>query len=87
VTGAPYGNLSWFDVRDVNRRLMVAARLTGEKRYAACQRLDEDVLRRYAPIVPFGTNRSKWLHGPGLGCVYNHPIHVFALNSFCVKRV
>jgi hypothetical protein len=79
--------LAWFDVPDVNRRLAAASRLSGEKRYAAFQRLDEYVLRAYAPIVPFRTRRAKWLHGPGLGCVFNHPVQVWALGSFCVKRV
>jgi hypothetical protein len=87
ITGEPYGNLAWFDVPDVNRRLAAASRLSGEKRYAAFQRLDEYVLRAYAPIVPFRTRRAKWLHGPGLGCVFNHPVQVWALGSFCVKRV
>jgi ABC-type transport system substrate-binding protein len=85
ITGEPYGNHSWFDNADVNRRIEAASRLSGEARYRAFQRLDVDVLRRHAPIVPIGSALWPWLAGPKLGCLFNHPYYLIDLAALCLE--
>ena len=81
----PYGNLSWLDSPDVNRRIQAASRLSGQPRYSAYGRLDNYVLTRYAPIVPVSSMLITWLAGPKLGCIYNHPWYTWDLAALCLK--
>ena len=45
-------NRSYFDVPKWNRRMEAAARLVGPKRFDAYGRLDLDLMRQVAPVVP-----------------------------------
>ena len=53
ITAANNQNLSQFDDPIFNRRMDAAARLSGSRRYAAYAKLDADIVREAAPIIPY----------------------------------
>ena len=65
----PHGdNVSRVDVTRVDRRLNAANRLQGRARLRAFARLDAEVMRTYAPIVPLYQQGRNFFAGRGVGC-------------------
>ena len=82
----PGVNLSRLDVPEVNRKIMAAQRLSGERRWRAFVDLDAEIVRNYAPEAPYASTSWLVLVGPRLGCVRNHPMYWLALNTLCLKE-
>src|SRR5262249_22815163 len=56
ITATNNQNLSHFDDPIFNRRMDAAAQLSGSRRYAAYAKLDADLVREAAPIIPYANN-------------------------------
>ena len=66
----PYGdNVSRFDERRVNRLLNAANRLHGRARLRALGRLDAEIMRTYAPIVPLYQQPRNFYAAGRIGCL------------------
>jgi ABC-type transport system substrate-binding protein len=61
-------NVGFFDVAAANRRLQAASRLHGPRRLAAYARLDYDLMREHAPIVPLLVETAYSFVSPSFGC-------------------
>jgi ABC-type transport system substrate-binding protein len=67
-------NLSYFDDREVNRRLAEANVSPAPTRYAAFAAVESDILERYAPVAPI-MNRLGYV-------LVSTRIHCFAYDAF-----
>jgi ABC-type oligopeptide transport system substrate-binding subunit len=66
-------NLSHFDDPTFDRRMGAAARLSGSRRYAAYARLDADLMRHAAPIIPFANEYRLDFVSKRTGCIVLAP--------------
>lgn len=89
-SGTPWNDifLSWnysrFDDAAVNARLDAAARLTGARRHREFARIEADVLRRDAPVIPLFRSRQVIFVSAGTGCVvYNPAAIALSYGSLC----
>jgi peptide/nickel transport system substrate-binding protein len=62
-------NLSHFDDPTFNRRMEAAAVLSGSRRTAAYARLDTDLMRRAAPIIPWANEYRLEFVSKRTGCI------------------
>lgn len=84
--GDPTGtNLTHFDDPAFNVRMRRVARLTGPERLEAYARLDRDLMRDAAPIVPIATQTRLRLVSPSLGCVSHTPYGALNIVAVCKK--
>jgi peptide/nickel transport system substrate-binding protein len=84
-TGGGNTNLSYFDDPVVNRKLKVAAALTGAARFRAYGRLDIELARDAAPAVPYAIFNHTAFVAPRIGCVTMSPIYGASLGALCLK--
>ncbi len=72
-------NLSFFDNPAVNKQMDAAASLSGANRAAAYAKLDQEIMAKYAPWVPYyiASNRyfvssrvKNWIYSSYLGEPY-----------------
>jgi ABC-type oligopeptide transport system substrate-binding subunit len=73
------------DDADVQRRLDVANRLTGETRRRAFAELDVDLMRDNPPWAPFLHVQRRTVVSRGVGCVVVNPIYGFDIAAACKK--
>jgi peptide/nickel transport system substrate-binding protein len=66
-------NLSHFDDPTFNRRMDAAARLSGSRRYAAYAKLDADLMRQAAPIIPYANGYRLDFVSKRTGCIVLAP--------------
>jgi peptide/nickel transport system substrate-binding protein len=66
-------NLSHFDDPTFNRRMEAAAVLSGSRRTAAYARLDTDLMRRAAPIIPWANEYRLEFVSKRTGCIVLAP--------------
>jgi peptide/nickel transport system substrate-binding protein len=78
-------NWALFDEPAWNRRIDQAERLTGEARYAAYGRLDQDLMREAAPVAPFFMGKRWTLVSPSVGCFTALPFGSVDLVALCKK--
>jgi peptide/nickel transport system substrate-binding protein len=78
-------NWALFDEPAWNRRIDQASRLTGEARYAAYGRLDQDLMREAAPVAPFFMGKRWTLVSPSVGCFTALPFGSVDLVALCKK--
>ena len=71
-------NIAYFNVPSVNRRLEAAAKLTGQRRYAAYGQLDVDISRNYAPWASYSYANNRDFVSTKVGCYSYHP--TFGMN-------
>jgi ABC-type oligopeptide transport system substrate-binding subunit len=87
IHGENNNNNAYFNNAKFNRRMALAGRLVGAKRYAAWAAIDRDVMKQQAPLAPlfFRTVReftSKRL----IGCYSYQPIYAsMNFNAACIK--
>jgi peptide/nickel transport system substrate-binding protein len=79
-------NYSYFDDATVNKKLAVATRLHAPARYAAFGRLDVQIMRAQAPVVPYANNASYFLVAKRIGCVIYNPVFGLDYAAVCLKR-
>jgi YVTN family beta-propeller protein len=78
-------NLSYFDDPTYNRKLAVAARLAGPRRYAAYQMLEADLLRNAAPAAPLYNFAESEFFSARIGCQVYQPVYQIDLAALCLK--
>jgi ABC-type oligopeptide transport system substrate-binding subunit len=79
-------NLSYFSDPTFNRRIRLARRLQGERRYAAFAALDRDVVRDAAPIAPIGYLNDRHYVSARVGCYHHHPVFGWDFPAICLRR-
>jgi ABC-type oligopeptide transport system substrate-binding subunit len=81
-------NLSHFDDPTFNRRLETAARLSGSRRYAAYAKLDADLMRQAAPIIPYANEYKLEFVSKRTGCIVLAPGAASGLDfaADCLKK-
>jgi peptide/nickel transport system substrate-binding protein len=67
-------NLSYFDDPEYNRKIAAASALTGTARLRAFARLDEELSRDAAPIVPLYNYNVREFVSERVGCYAYHPL-------------
>ena len=87
IPAANNQNLSHFDDPTFNRRMDAAARLSGTKRYAAYAKLDTDLMREAAPIIPYANEYRLEFVSKRTGCVVIAPGAASGLDlaAVCLK--
>ena len=80
-------NLSHFDDPIFNRHMDAAARLSGSRRYAAYAKLDADLMRQAAPIVPYANEYRLDFVSKRTGCIVLAPGAASGLDfaAVCLK--
>jgi peptide/nickel transport system substrate-binding protein len=66
-------NLSHFNDPTFNRRMDAAAGLSGSRRYAAYAKLDADLMRQAAPIIPYANGYRVDFISKRTGCIVFAP--------------
>jgi peptide/nickel transport system substrate-binding protein len=80
------GNISLFDDPKFNKEMDVAAKLTGDARYAAYASLDERIMRQAAPWVPINNPNVREFVSTRVGCyVYVPAFQLMSLAVACLK--
>ena len=88
ATIRPAGNVnaSYFSDPTFNRRIRLARRLKGERRYAAFATLDRDLMRDAAPIAPIGYLNDRHYVSARVGCYHHHPVYGWNFGAICLRR-
>ena len=79
-------NFSFFSDPTFNRRIELARRLQGDRRYAAFAALDRDVMRAAAPIAPIGYVNDGHYVSSRVGCYHHHPVYGWNFGAICLRR-
>jgi peptide/nickel transport system substrate-binding protein len=77
-------NYPTFDAPSYRRRLAETDRLAGPRRYLAYGRLDVDLARRAAPLVPIGNPPSHDFFSPRIGC-QAYGVYGLDLAGLCLR--
>ena len=78
-------NLSYFDMPAYNRQIRAANALVGAPRYRAFGRLEVDIMRNEAPVVPLFTGLTKPFVSARVGCFTYNPFLGFDFAALCVR--
>ena len=84
IREANNNNIAYFNVPSVNRRLEAAAKLTGQRRYAAYGQLDVDISKNYAPWASYSYANNRDFVSAKVGCYSYHP--TFGMNLVLACR-
>jgi ABC-type transport system substrate-binding protein len=84
-SGSGNTNLSYFNTPAYNRKLEVAAGLTGTARTQAYAKLDAALARDAAPAVPYAIFNHTAFVATRIGCVKLNPIYGASLGALCLK--
>ena len=87
ITATNNQNLSHFDDPTFNGRMDAAALLSGSRRYAAYAKLDADLVREAAPIIPYANNYRLDFVSKRTGCIVLAPGAASGLDfaAVCLK--
>jgi peptide/nickel transport system substrate-binding protein len=78
-------NFAYFDNPAYNRQIAAADRLSGPARYRAFSKLDANIMRHDAPLVPL-TEGSSWLFlSKRVGCLKLHPVYRRDYAAMCLR--
>lgn len=78
-------NASYFRDPTFDRRIRLARRLHGNRRYAAFAELDRDLMRMAAPIAPIGVLNDRQYVSARTGCYFHHPVYGWDFPAICVR--
>jgi ABC-type oligopeptide transport system substrate-binding subunit len=79
-------NLSYLNVPALNRQMKAASFLSGDKRAAAYQALDQKITRDYAPLAVYENRNIREFVSARTGGYLFYPTHALAdLNTFFLK--
>jgi hypothetical protein len=71
------------------RRIEATQRLTGDARYAAFAKLDADLVRDAAPVVPYGVGNNVVFYSEHVGCVtFGPPVAISRVpryGTYCMR--
>jgi hypothetical protein len=74
-----------FNDRGYQRKLAMAARLSGPERYLTYGKLDLDIARNAAPLAAFGNLPSNDFFSARIGC-QTFGVYGMDLAALCLKR-
>ena len=83
IREANNNNIAYLNVPSVNRRLEAAAKLTGQKRYAAYGQLDVDISKNFAPWASYSYANNRDFVSAKVGCYSYHPTYGMNLVLAC----
>jgi ABC-type transport system substrate-binding protein/DNA-binding SARP family transcriptional activator len=78
-------NFSYFRNAGFDRRLHVAAELTGPRRYEAYRHLERELERDFAPAAAFATDASRDFFSARIGCQLYEPVYGIDLAALCLR--
>jgi len=78
-------NTAYFDEPAYNRKLTVAANLSGPQRYRAYGELDVELARDAAPLVAVATYAYRDFFSARTGCHVHQPVYGFDLAALCLR--
>jgi YVTN family beta-propeller protein len=78
-------NYSYFDDPSYNRRLEVAAGLSGPRRYSAYAALDADLARKAAPFAALWNRSELDFFSARMGCQVYQPVYGVDLAALCIR--
>jgi ABC-type transport system substrate-binding protein len=80
---------SFFSAVPWVRRIEATQRLTGDARYAAFAKLDADLVRDAAPVVPYGVGNNVVFYSEHVGCVtFGPPVAISRVpryGTYCMR--
>jgi YVTN family beta-propeller protein len=79
------GSLPFFDDPSYKRKVTVASRLSGPRRYLAYGALDVDTVRNAAPVVSLGNRLSREFFSARMGCQIYNPVWGIDLAALCIR--
>ena len=83
IVGA--ANISHFRSPAFDRKLAVAARLSGVKRYRAASLLALELQRDFAPAAAFAATASRDFFSARIGCQTYQPVWGIVLGALCLR--
>jgi len=78
-------NVAYFNDPTFNKKMNIAARLAGPKRYAAYGALDADIMKNAAPWAPTVNINNRMFVSKNFGCFVSNPIYTVNLAAACLK--
>lgn len=78
-------NLSYFNNPAYDKKLAAAARLSGSKRLQTYGKLDADIMRNEAPLVPYVNPNARVLLSANVGCYTYNPMIGTDWAALCIK--
>ncbi|OLE35827.1 MAG: hypothetical protein AUG48_09575 [Actinobacteria bacterium 13_1_20CM_3_68_9] len=84
--GPTHVNYGGFHDPASNRRMRAAAALSGDARLHAYGKLDAEIARGPAPIVPYADTTASDLFSARIGCQTYQPLYGIDLATLCVRQ-
>jgi ABC-type transport system substrate-binding protein len=79
-------NFSYFDDPEWNRRMVEAARLSGDERYTRYAELDVELARDAAPWAPTFISNNRDFFSKRIGCQVYQPVYGMSLAPLCIRE-
>lgn len=77
-------NFSYFDDPAYNKRMVEAAKLSGDERYSTYGQLDVDLAKDAAPLAAWANDNDRDFFSERVGCQLYHPIYGQDLGQLCI---
>ncbi len=84
--GAGSSNLSRLDDPGLDKRLTAASELPAPARFSSYGKLDVEVMRDLAPVVPYANQAAYFLVSNRIGCVIYNPVYYLDYAALCLRR-
>jgi peptide/nickel transport system substrate-binding protein len=78
-------NFAYFNDPGFNRKMEAAARLSGDARYGAYAKLDQEITTQAAPWASFRVGTQRDFFSAKMGCQMWQPIYQMDLGQLCVR--
>jgi ABC-type transport system substrate-binding protein len=86
IHGSNNNNYSYFNNRKYNKKMALAARLFGAKRFSTYGSLDVEIMKAAAPIAAWDNDNDREFISAKTGCYINQPVYGLAdLALLCLK--
>jgi hypothetical protein len=79
------GYIPGFNDPAYQRKAEASANLTGPRRDIAYGKLDAELSRKYAPLVPIGVDSLGDFFSSRIGCQIYQPVYGMDLASLCIR--
>ena len=85
---AGVGNNNYSRLHDpaLDRQLAAASELQAPARFAAFGKLDVEIMRDLAPIVPYANQAAYFLVSKRIGCVTYNPVYYLDYAALCLQN-
>lgn len=79
-------NFAYFDEEEWNRKMVEAAKLTGDERYARYGELDVEMARDAAPWAATFVGNNRDFFSKRIGCQVYQPVYGMSLAPLCIRE-